>query len=88
MTLAAHEFIRRFLLHVLPQGFHRIRHYGLFANGGRAENLDRARRLLCVPTPQREPKAIVAGNSFKGGTRPLLRELARALREQRKLLKG
>jgi hypothetical protein len=55
MTLAAHEFIRRFLIHTLPQGFHRIRHYGLFANGGRAENLDRARQLLCVPTPQSEP---------------------------------
>jgi len=54
MTLTAQEFIRRFLIHVLPQGFHRIRHYGLFANGGRTENLARARRLLCVPTPRRE----------------------------------
>jgi hypothetical protein len=54
MTLATSEFIRRFLIHVLPQGFHRIRHYGLFANGGRTENLARARQLLCVPTPQRE----------------------------------
>jgi len=49
MTLAVDEFIRRFLLHVLPDGFHRIRHYGLFANGGRAENLARARQLLNVP---------------------------------------
>ena len=49
MTLPAHEFIRRFLLHVLPKGFHRIRHYGLFANGNRAANLARARRLLAVP---------------------------------------
>jgi Zn finger protein HypA/HybF involved in hydrogenase expression len=48
MTLATDEFIRRFLIHVLPQGFHRIRHYGLFANGGRAENLARARHLLEV----------------------------------------
>ena len=55
MTLAAHEFIRRFLIHVLPQGFHRSRHYGLFANGGRAENLARARELLQVPPPQTEP---------------------------------
>ena len=39
MTLAAHEFIRRFLMHVLPKGFHRIRHYGLFANGNRAANI-------------------------------------------------
>jgi hypothetical protein len=38
MTLAVDEFIRRFLIHVLPDGFHRIRHYGLFANGGRAEH--------------------------------------------------
>jgi hypothetical protein len=48
LTLASDEFIRRFLLHVLPLGFHRIRHYGLFANGGRAENLLQARRLLNV----------------------------------------
>ena len=46
MTLQAPEFIHRFLLHVLPKGFHRIRHYGLFANGGRGENLARARELL------------------------------------------
>jgi len=54
MTLASDEFIRRFLIHVLPSGFHRIRHYGLFANGGRAENLARARYLLGVPAPQDE----------------------------------
>ena len=52
MTLDVDEFIRRFLIHVLPDGFHRIRHYGLFANGGRAENIARARRLLNVPAPQ------------------------------------
>jgi hypothetical protein len=46
MTLAIDEFIRRFLIHVLPGGFHRIRHYGLFAKGGRAENIARARQLL------------------------------------------
>jgi hypothetical protein len=51
MTLDAHEFIRRFLLHVLPGGFHRIRHYGLFANGGRVENLAKARALLHIPFP-------------------------------------
>jgi hypothetical protein len=55
MTLAMDEFIRRFLIHVLPSGFHRIRHYGLFANGGRAENIARARQLLNVPVPQNEP---------------------------------
>jgi putative transposase/transposase-like zinc-binding protein len=52
MTLRADEFIRRFLIHVLPDGFHRIRHYGLFANGGRAQNIARARQLLNVPVPQ------------------------------------
>jgi hypothetical protein len=51
MTLAAGEFIRRFLLHVLPAGFHRIRHYGLLANAGRKENLVLARELLKVPVP-------------------------------------
>jgi hypothetical protein len=55
MTLDADEFIRRFLIHVLPDGFHRIRHYGLFANGGRAENLARARQLLNAPAPQNAP---------------------------------
>jgi putative transposase/transposase-like zinc-binding protein len=46
MTLSPHEFIRRFLIHVLPKGFHRIRHYGLFANGNRAANVARSRELL------------------------------------------
>ena len=46
MTLDADEFIRRFLLHVLPDGFHRIRHYGYLANGQRAAKLDLCRRLL------------------------------------------
>jgi hypothetical protein len=55
MTLASHEFIRRFLIHVLPSGFHRIRHYGLFANGGRTENLARARQLLGISPKQSEP---------------------------------
>ncbi len=55
MTLAAPEFIRRFLIHVLPSGFHRIRHYGLFANGGRTANIARTRALLGVPTAPTEP---------------------------------
>ena len=50
MTLSAVEFMRRFLLHVLPTGFHRIRHYGLIANAGRRDNLAKARELLQVPT--------------------------------------
>jgi len=51
MTLAADEFIRRFLLHNLPKGFHRIRHYGLLASGTRRDNLKRARQLLAVAPP-------------------------------------
>ena len=46
MTLAPDEFIRRFLLHVLPAGLHRIRHYGLIANSGRKDHLARVRELL------------------------------------------
>ncbi len=48
MTLDGPEFIRRFLMHVLPSGFHRIRHYGLFASGVRARNIERVRALLAV----------------------------------------
>jgi hypothetical protein len=51
MTLSADEFIRRFLLHVIPDGFHRIRHYGFLANGSRAANIAQARRLLSAPAP-------------------------------------
>ena len=53
MTLDAAEFIRRFLLHVLPSGFHRIRHYGLFASAVRAHNIERARHLLASPERSR-----------------------------------
>ena len=67
MTLAANEFMRRFLLHVLPSGLHRIRHYGLLANAGRREHLAQARALLQVlpaaaesPVPQAMPVTIVA----------------------------
>jgi hypothetical protein len=52
MTLAPEEFMRRFLLHVLPSGFHRIRHYGLLANGTRKDNLALARELLHVVPAQ------------------------------------
>ncbi len=55
MTLATDEFIRRFLMHVLPKGFHRIRHYGLLANGNRADNIAKARALLNVPKPDAIP---------------------------------
>jgi hypothetical protein len=55
MTLAPFEFIRRFLMHVLPKGFHRVRHYGLFAGTRRAANIARARELLNVPAPKPPP---------------------------------
>jgi hypothetical protein len=51
MTLTADEFIRRFLLHNLPKGFHRIRHYGLLASGTRKDNLKQIRQLLGVAPP-------------------------------------
>ena len=55
MTLSADEFIRRFLLHVLPKGFHRIRHYGLLASAGCKANIARAKELIGAPMPQVEP---------------------------------
>lgn len=55
MTLPTHEFIRRFLMHVLPRGFHRIRHYGLLASGNRAANIAQARTLLAVPARSEQP---------------------------------
>ena len=61
MTLAAHEFIRRFLLHTLPDGFHRIRHYGFLANGHRAAKLMLCRKLLKTPPP--EPPVEPAENA-------------------------
>ncbi len=73
MTLNAGEFIRRFLIHVLPHGFHRIRHYGLFANGNRTGNIARARELLNVPAPQNETDEIEAGtqsNELPGYVKP------------------
>jgi len=57
MTLSADEFIRRFLLHVLPKGFHRIRHYGLLASAGCKTNIARARELMAAPIPEVDPPA-------------------------------
>jgi hypothetical protein len=56
MRLAKGEFIRRFLIHVLPTGFHPIRHYGLFASGVRAQNIARARELLAAAIPREQDK--------------------------------
>jgi hypothetical protein len=60
MTVTPDEFIRRFLLHVVPDGFHRIRHYGLLASGHKAKNLARARELLNVPPPEAKAEIIDA----------------------------
>ena len=58
MTLSADEFIRGFLLHVLPKGFHRIRHYGLLASAGCKAKIARARQLMPVPMAEVEPPAV------------------------------
>ncbi len=74
MTLDVAEFIRRFLMHVLPKGFHRIRHYGLFANGNRAANIQQARELLGAPPPpdtnNGEGEACDAPEEQRHGARP------------------
>ena len=62
MTLATDDFIRRFLIHVLPHGFHRIRHYGLFAKATCAANIARARDLLARPKPQDQPADLSQDN--------------------------
>src|SRR5580692_20950 len=56
MRLHPHQFIGRFLLHVLPKGFHRIRHYGLFASTNRAESIATACALLNVAPPAADPQ--------------------------------
>ena len=58
MTIAPFEFIRRFLIHILPDRFHRIRHYGLFANGQRAANLHRIRALLNAAPPSQPDQPV------------------------------
>ncbi len=67
MTLTTDQFIRRFLSHVLPKGFHRIRHYGLLANGNRAANLARARQLLAMPAPEADDAQTVDQASEPSG---------------------
>ena len=58
MTLSPDEFIRRFLLHVLPKGFHRIRHYGLLASAGCKANIARAKELMAAPMAEVDPPAV------------------------------
>src|SRR5260370_2323480 len=72
IILPTHEFIRRFLTHVLPNGLHRIRHYGLFANGNRAASIARARELLTVPSRPKpdETSATAAADELRVLPRP------------------
>jgi hypothetical protein len=70
MTLAVGEFMRRFLMHVLPDGFHRIRHYGLFANGRRIENLALCRERLDVSMPSADSGGIDKGDQSKAPVEP------------------
>ena len=69
MSLAADEFIRRFLLHVLPQGFQRIRYYGFLANRRREQKLARCRQLLAMP--QREATEEAAVRDYRNQYRQL-----------------
>ena len=77
MTLEASEFLRRFLLHVLPPGLQRIRHYGLLANGQRKQTLARCRELLKAPRGEPEPDSSAAPEPWRDlltrvtGTDPL-----------------
>jgi hypothetical protein len=70
MTLVPGEFIRRFLLHVLPRGFHRIRHYGLFASPARKANIARARELLAAPEPPTAPDQTTSAAAAPTDQRP------------------
>jgi hypothetical protein len=70
MALPTHEFIRRFLMHVLPKGLHRIRHYGLFANGQRAANLARARELLHVVPPAAASQTVETADGSEPRAEP------------------
>ena len=70
MTLTAEEFMRRFLLHVLPAGFHRIRHFGLIANNGRKDNIALARQLLNVVPTALTGEDAIADTAPAEPTRP------------------
>ena len=69
MTVAPAEFIRRFMLHVLPKGFHRIRHYGLLARSRtKADTLARARQLIELATPVQQPRPPTNQDHAPAGT--------------------
>ncbi len=70
MTLAAGEFIRRFLLHVLPSGFHRIRHYGFLASPGRAATIGRLRDLIAASNATARPRPETDASGATTGPEP------------------
>ena len=70
MTLEVGEFIRRFLLHVLPKGLHRIRHYGLLASGTKAETIARARKLIATATPMQPTQQKPSADSSAAPEKP------------------
>ena len=70
MTLAAHEFIRRFLLHVLPSGFHRIRHYGFLAGPERAATIERLRDLIAASDATARPRPETDASGATTGPEP------------------
>jgi len=70
MTLATGEFLRRFLLHILPTGLHRIRHYGLFTNAQRVDNLKRARALLAVEKTPHTDDPVADSDELNASTCP------------------
>jgi len=73
LTLDAAEFIRRFLLHVLPKGLMRVRHYGLLANRCRVQRLAQIRKVLAVPPPEPEPAAEQGQEPEPGWPCPMCR---------------
>jgi hypothetical protein len=73
MTLTPDEFIRRFLTHVLPSGFHRIRHYGFLASSQRKQNIAQARQLLGVVPPPRQPQPPEDTPAADSAAKPSLR---------------
>jgi hypothetical protein len=70
MTLTTSEFIRRFLSHVLPKGFHRIRHYGLLAGANKTETIARAREFIAAATPTPQPDHAAATDSTTTDNNP------------------
>ena len=70
MTLKPDEFIRRFLMHVLPNGFHRIRHYGLLASGTKTETIAHARDLIAAAKPAQTAQSQQASDSAAATDKP------------------